>query len=497
MRKTFCLMIIITLLCCNIVFASVVSDNDGSSFITKAEFDSLKNGFQGQIDTYTKGIDGKIDSAIASYLSGIISETMNRKTALFSVFPQTTIKSLKNADIAWSEDRQGWNNVFSYFGCYNLSPASGTTTYRPYFKMGRLSTSLSPVAGKRGLYKDITVSGSKKYQWSGYSINYKQTNDASWVFQQFLVDLGYLVSGQYFKGYEYEDANLTYDKRTIMDATKFCFWLTDANNFPPQKTNRCIINSSYSYTLQNEYDYIFSDPTVASSTAGALRKQDDNEYWSYSEGTYTQKNIFDSATLDSAHDFYSHMSGGGTSKQSITKQDMPTGGTAPRSMPYNAKGQLISAPLRAEKSNVTWADIFHKDSNRYDYRDTTGEKILQYYSMIGGIPLLAVEKDKVYEWEPYFSETSNIRLWIKYNPFTGTGVPGSDVINIYPTKEDAKSKNPTTQSQYLTVTNGHKKMFFNATQNGIVFVKWRLESDSAGGGSLKVNESKEILEYSE
>ena len=31
-------------------FAAVVSDNDGSAFITKAEFDSLKNDFQFQID---------------------------------------------------------------------------------------------------------------------------------------------------------------------------------------------------------------------------------------------------------------------------------------------------------------------------------------------------------------------------------------------------------------------------------------------------------------
>ena len=29
---------------------AVVSDNDGSAFITKAEFDSLKNDFQNQID---------------------------------------------------------------------------------------------------------------------------------------------------------------------------------------------------------------------------------------------------------------------------------------------------------------------------------------------------------------------------------------------------------------------------------------------------------------
>ncbi|MBP3200442.1 MAG: hypothetical protein J6M39_02180 [Lachnospiraceae bacterium] len=50
---------------------AVVSDNDGSAFITKAEFDSLKNNFQSQIDQYNTSIDSKIDGAIASYLAGI------------------------------------------------------------------------------------------------------------------------------------------------------------------------------------------------------------------------------------------------------------------------------------------------------------------------------------------------------------------------------------------------------------------------------------------
>ena len=52
-------------------FGAVVSDNDGSAFITKAEFDSLKNNFQNQLDQYNSSIDNKIDAAIASYLAGI------------------------------------------------------------------------------------------------------------------------------------------------------------------------------------------------------------------------------------------------------------------------------------------------------------------------------------------------------------------------------------------------------------------------------------------
>ena len=62
--------------------AAVVSDNDGSAFITKAEFDSLKNNFQSQIDSYNTNIDNKIDAAISSYLAGIKADTEREMVSL-------------------------------------------------------------------------------------------------------------------------------------------------------------------------------------------------------------------------------------------------------------------------------------------------------------------------------------------------------------------------------------------------------------------------------
>ena len=71
-------------------FAAAVSENDGSAFITKAEFDSLKNTFQTQINAYNSNISNKIDSAIAGYVAGIKVE----KTAinLIERFEKTTGK---------------------------------------------------------------------------------------------------------------------------------------------------------------------------------------------------------------------------------------------------------------------------------------------------------------------------------------------------------------------------------------------------------------------
>lgn len=60
--------------------AAVVRDSDGSAFVTKAEFDALKNSFQKRVDNYNTSIDSKIDGAIASYLSGLrLSNSENMK----------------------------------------------------------------------------------------------------------------------------------------------------------------------------------------------------------------------------------------------------------------------------------------------------------------------------------------------------------------------------------------------------------------------------------
>ena len=52
-------------------FSAIVQDNDGSAFITKFEFETLKKDFSQQISKYNASIDSKIDGHIASYLDGI------------------------------------------------------------------------------------------------------------------------------------------------------------------------------------------------------------------------------------------------------------------------------------------------------------------------------------------------------------------------------------------------------------------------------------------
>lgn len=52
-------------------FAAVVGDSDGAAFVTKGDFESLKEEFDKKIDEYNNSLNQKVDGAIANYLSGL------------------------------------------------------------------------------------------------------------------------------------------------------------------------------------------------------------------------------------------------------------------------------------------------------------------------------------------------------------------------------------------------------------------------------------------
>ena len=62
---------ILIIFCSISSFAAVVGDSDGAAFVTKAEFEEMKNNFNLQINKYNESIDSKIDGVIASYIDGI------------------------------------------------------------------------------------------------------------------------------------------------------------------------------------------------------------------------------------------------------------------------------------------------------------------------------------------------------------------------------------------------------------------------------------------
>ena len=84
-------------------FAAIVSDNDGSAFVTKAEFEALKKGFADQIDNYNASIDEKIDGAIAAYLAGTNLAKNYTLDACKSEIEYPLTFAMKNKLLDWSK----------------------------------------------------------------------------------------------------------------------------------------------------------------------------------------------------------------------------------------------------------------------------------------------------------------------------------------------------------------------------------------------------------
>ena len=139
-------------------FAAVVSDNDGSAFVTKAEFDSLKANFKSQINKYNESIDKKIDGAIASYLSGVklthTYQATNYIAKMNIVRFYTITKTLNTSEL--TDIRRRW--LVRAFGC--ASPVSTD-------HMKRKNT-----MGSWLYNSDIGHSRDGGYNYTGNSTNY-------------------------------------------------------------------------------------------------------------------------------------------------------------------------------------------------------------------------------------------------------------------------------------------------------------------------------------
>ena len=128
-------LVIVLLLSVNGI-AAVVTDNDSSAFVTKAEFEAVKNNVQGQIDAYNNNLDNAIDGAIATYLAtvdvGGTSDAMFEKIKLklndgsllgnFKITGDATQTIDMNGKVKLSATGTGTSTAF------NLSVINGSTT---------------------------------------------------------------------------------------------------------------------------------------------------------------------------------------------------------------------------------------------------------------------------------------------------------------------------------------------------------------------------------
>ena len=117
------LSLIVILSYVTIHYAAAITDNDGAAFITKAEFDSLKNTFQSELDGYNRNIDMKLESAINAYISGIKIERETNLENKYEIISPTWMK-----DKRFNKSKKG-TKYTSYMSFVEICVA---TNFAPY-----------------------------------------------------------------------------------------------------------------------------------------------------------------------------------------------------------------------------------------------------------------------------------------------------------------------------------------------------------------------------
>ena len=128
-------------------FSAVVSSNDGSAFITKAEFDALVNDFNSRIEDYEKSIDAKIDGAIAEYLAGLATTATDTLINYFDNYSYNT-KSFVGLSFLNKHTSNGNNmgkNCYFQGRIIGMNTANGSAQsdkYRGYIRFNIVRHSL-------------------------------------------------------------------------------------------------------------------------------------------------------------------------------------------------------------------------------------------------------------------------------------------------------------------------------------------------------------------
>ena len=157
---------VILVLCFN-NFSAIVSDNDGSAFVTKSEFEAMKKDFSKQVDNYNESIDAKIDGAISSYLAGFRVTSKYVLNSILNTINKAGYNYLGAAGLPFTN---GSINI----SCTAQTPevwANGTFTYQNLTEVnGDWGTSHHTGAG-RANYKAKTGAGTAWRFVSVYGVN--------------------------------------------------------------------------------------------------------------------------------------------------------------------------------------------------------------------------------------------------------------------------------------------------------------------------------------
>lgn len=481
--------IIVFVLCINTsIFSAVVSDNDGSAFITKAEYDSLKNSFQSQIDSYNSSIDSKIDAAIASYLSGIKIESETNQTP-FCYTSEGIIAPRSNyADLKWVE---GTMNV-----AVRIAMAAGSTSQDRV--MGSLianwngneateftELSVTNVDYTNGYAKWNGVIKSKQYFFGThydqlYNGNHVFTTDSpqyASIYNGFFSSSNIDVSSSDTRAMHLQYSINTAGAQLGVGPTFINSRLTRDTLSTNTKSVVCVPQSVVCKRFSNVdeiRDWCNDTDTSDHTIMSVLSPIFDEVSSSATKTSYVTAGTRQGTQNSWTFDFHSST----VYASGITDQR--------KAKPYFGFVRPIENYNRLWTSNYDRYvnELKEQDSKIKLYTDKDGNQHLYLYS---GAPIVKVDKDALMTIEMEFADkTKDYDVWFKYSGFNNVNANSdTDLVPVdhiyYGTNKNTKAT-VGSQDKSIKVPAGSKTITLEAEKDAYIFLKWSISGNSGAGG---------------
>ena len=389
----------------NINSYAAVSANDGSAFVTKAEFDALVNTFNEQMDTYQSGLNAKIDGAISNYLAGLSSVTQSKVSILTPNWSRVTAVNgvedptftIPNLNILLAGGIKGyfsWSSASSDQKNYTLRFSSRYTYSNNNNNKRALVTCSKSEANQTA--SDV------KFYWAGVTNQYKESWAINGSFNETATTDLYGVESQSgtksFKLQNGININLSDGYQgsleTLASITtpiiSYVFAGSNTNTLTFSNKSVSTVCTIDAGTPDSLFEHIIQYAGAAS--------------WCLSVPTFTKtfrthssssitSNIMSSVSKDAT---------GSVTCFAGPMTDPSQGSSTNTSFTHETKDAKKYPSIGMLKSNRSASAIYQTaDSIPYEYKTTKGE--LKDVKLNVGFPLLAAPKDAEIKWSPRFT----------------------------------------------------------------------------------------------
>ena len=397
-KRMIALFIVVLL---NINSYAAVGGNDGSAFVTKAEFDAVVNTFNEQMDNYENGVVSKVDGAIANYLAGLSSTSTTTVSILTpswtevsafngTIAPTFTIPKL---DISYGGGVKGYHSWSTYY-------------YKRYsMEYNMRYTYTSNNNNTRALVKcnvsenQQSASGAK-FAWDGVENKYRE----SWSINAGINNNSggdlHSVETTYAKSFRVENGiNINLSNGYISNLS----------------TLTTVINPTIYYTCNGNTNTL-SFPTKSVNTVAEIETSDRTyqhiiQYngttsWCVSEPSFTKTvrtHTASNVTSNIMSSVSKTASGSVTCYAGDTRNGIYQGSSTSISYTHTTQSAVKYPSVGMLSSDKAANTILQTlDDISYEYANKKGK--LQDIKLHVGLPILAAAKDSTIKWSPRFTQ---------------------------------------------------------------------------------------------